>query len=374
MSVRAPSRALVLAALGALALGCVATGDGARVRGAGDVLVVANRPNQLNVVDLGARRVERTCTLPGPPTPGVLTLSPDNSVAYVIGGGMGEIWGVRLADCALVFSATQTQGNERVRSLAGITVSNDGKQLFVHQAPTKLFVDHYEVQPTRIAVYDTSAGTNALPVRTLPAPRQVTIMKTGADDTLYLCAPDILAMDPETGATRVVLESRDRKGTGFGPRDVLTVWNIGESSGELVRMYSALRWQEGAEGDVAQAQPFWGYEKVDLASGEASEAVLGPLEVGLFTGMTRPGRPDQFYATLTQLQRFDVPNARLDKSVDLDHSYYAIDFGTDGDTLYLTGTFNDIAIYDADSMTKLGNIVLPGGDMATGVPKIFRRR
>jgi len=371
---RALSRALALASLGALAAGCVATGGGTRAPGAGDMMVVANRPNNLHLVDLGAQRVERSCALPGPPTPGVLTLSPDNSVAYIIGGGMGEIWGVRLADCALVFSATQTQGNERVRTLGGITVSTDGKQLFIYQAPVKLFVDHYEVQDTRIAVYDTSAGTHALPARTLPAPRQVTIMKTGADGTLYLGGPDIVAMNPETGATRVALESRDRKSTGFGPRDVLTVWNIGESSGEFVRMYSALRWKPGAEGDLAQGEPVWGYEKVDLASGKASEAVLGPLEVTLFTGMTRPGRPDQFYATLTQLQRFDVPNARLDRSVDLEHSYYAIDFGTDGSTLYLTGTFNDIAIYDANSMTKLGNIVLPGGDMATGVPKIFRRR
>jgi len=369
------------ALLASLALACASptgpdaafAGGASRSAGAGDLMVIANRPNNLHLVDLGARRVERTCTLPGPPTPGVIAMSPDNSVAYIIGGGMGEIWGVRLADCALVFAAAQSQGNERVRTLGGITLSPDGQQLFIYQAPTKLFIDHYEVLDTRIAVYDTSAGTSALPVRTLPAPRQVTIMKTGADGTLYLGGPDILAMDPATGATRVALQSRNRKDAAFGPRDVLTVWNIGESSGEFVRMYSAPRWKPGAEGDAAQADAVWGYEKIDLASGKASEAVIGTLEVGLFTGMTRPGRPDQFYATLTQLQRFDVPNARLDKSVDLDHSYYAIDFGTDGSTLYLTGTFNDIAIYDADSMTKLGNIVLPGGDMATGVPKIFRR-
>jgi quinohemoprotein amine dehydrogenase beta subunit len=365
----------LLFGLACLALGCAgaSTSSAARAPGAGDMMVVANRPNNLHLIDLGAQKIERTCALPGPPTPGVIAMSPDNSVAYIIGGGLGELWGVRLADCALVFSATQSEGNERVRSMGGITVSQDGKQLFVHQAPTKLFVDHYEVQDTRIAVYDTSAGTNARPVRTLPAPRQVTIMKTGADGTLYLGGPDILAMDPETGETRVALASRSREDPAFGPRDVLTIWNIGDSSGEFVRMYSAVRWKPGAEGDAAQGQPVWGFEKIDLATGKASEAVLGPLEVGLFTGMTRPGRPDQFYATLSQLQRFDVPNARLDQSVDLDHSYYAIDFGTDGDTLYLTGTFNDIAVYDADSLTKLGNIVLPGGDMATGVPKIFRR-
>jgi quinohemoprotein amine dehydrogenase beta subunit len=382
----AAGRALAASALVALALGCAGAGGtaggakgAAPVSASGDMLVVSNRPNNLHLVDLAARRVERTCTMPAAAAPGTIAMSPDNSVAYIIGRAMGEIWGFRLADCALVFSAVESQGNERVRTLGGIATSPDGEWLYVHQAPVKLFLDHYEVQDTRIAVYDTSAGQNALPVRTLPAPRQVTIMKTGADGTLYLGGPDIFAMDPASGALRVALASRSRKEPGFGPRDVLTVWNNGDSSGEFVRMFSAPRWKPGAEGDPAQADLVWGFEKIDLASGTASTAVVGPIQqghrfVGLFTGMTRPGRPDQFFATFTQLQRFDVPNARVDESVDLEHSYYAIDFGTDGSTLYLTGTFNDIAIYDADSLEKLGNIVLPGGDMATGVPKIFRRR
>ncbi len=365
----------LLVALAAAALGCqtTATPTATSRAGEGDMMVVANRPNHLHLVDLAAQRVERTCTLPANATPGTIAMSPANDVAYIIGGGMGEVWGVRLADCELVFRAVQSQGNERVRTMGGIAISPDGKHLYLHQAPVKLFLDHYEVQETRIAVYDTTGGISALPTRTMPAPRQVSIMKAGADGTLYLGGPDIVAMNPETGATRVALLSRNLNDPKFGPRDVLTVWNIGESSGEFVRMFSAARWKPGAEGDVAQAELVWGFEKVDLASGVASDAVAGPLLNGLFTGMTRPGRPDQFFAALTQLQRFDVPNARIDKSVDLEHSYYAVDFGTDGRKLYLTGTFNDIAIYDAESMLKLGNIVLPGGDMSTGVPKIFKR-
>jgi quinohemoprotein amine dehydrogenase beta subunit len=377
---RTAARAVIWLAALAVGAGCASTppsGSGAspaaRASGQGDMMVVANRPNNLHLVDLGARRVERSCTLPANAVPGTIAMSPDNAVAYIIGKAMGEIWGVRLADCELVFTAVESQGNERVRTLGGIALSPDGKRLYAYQAPVILFPDHYEVQDTRVAIYDTSAGKDALPLRMLPAPRQVTIMKTGADGTLFLGGPDIVALNPETGEQRVALASRSRKDPAFGPRDVLTVWNIGESSGEFVRMFSAPRWKPGAEGDAAQADLVWGYEKVDLASGRASDAVVGPLLNGLFTGMTRPGHPEQFYATLTQLQRFDVPNARIDKSVDLEHSYYSIDFGTDGNTLYLTGTFNDIAIYDADSMTKLGNIVLPGGDMATGVPKIFRR-
>ena len=370
---------IALTAIALASLACATPGGegaslSARGTGAGDMMVVTNRPNNLHLVDLGARRVERTCTLPGPASPATLALSPDNAIAYVLGGPLGgNVWGVRLADCALVFSAAQSQGNTRVATMGGIAVSPDGKQLYLHQAPVKLSLDRYEVQDTRIAVYDTSAGDGAQPLRTFPAPRQVTIMKTSADGTLFLAGPDISAMNPATGETRVALQSRAPKDEVLGPRDVLTVWNIGESSNELVRMFTAPRWKPGAVGDMAQAEIVWGYERIDLASGVASDAVLAPLKVGLFTGMTRPGRPDQFFATLTQVQRFDVPNQRIDRSVDLEHSYYAIDFGSDGSTFYLTGTFNDIAIYDADTLTKLGNITLPGGDIATGVPKIFRR-
>jgi quinohemoprotein amine dehydrogenase beta subunit len=366
MRARAVALSLVLASLG-----CVHTvdADGGQTapRGYGDMMVVANRPNNLHLVDLGARKVERSCAMPSAASPGTIAMSPDNAVAYIIGRSMGEIWGVRLADCELVF----TRCSRGATSACARWAASDSRPM----ASGSTSIRRREAVPRSLRgqdirgspVYDTSASKDALAAH-VPAPRQVTIMKTGADGTLFLGGPDITAMNPETGESRVALASRNRVDPAFGPRDVLTVWNIGESSGEFVRMFSAPRWKPGAEGDAAQAEFVWGYEKVDLASGRASDAVVGPLLNGLFTGMTRPGHPDQFYATLTQLQRFDVPNARIDKSVDLEHSYYAIDFGTDGNTLYLTGTFNDIAIYDADSMTKLGNIVLPGGDMATGVP------
>lgn len=356
-----------------LGLGCASSGAGAARETGGDLMVIANRPTNLHLVDLAARRVLRTCSLPAVPSPGTIVLSPDRRTAYVLGGGMAEVFGIALDDCELVFSTQQSQGNERVRTMGGLTLSPDGRHLYVHQAPVTLFTDHYEVQPTRVAVFDTAAGKGAIATRTLPAPRQVTIMNTLADGRLILGGPDIYAMDPESGAVRVLLPSRSVADPAFGPRDVLTVWNIGEASGEFVRMFSAARWKPDAPGDAAQADLVWGYERVDLATGVASDAVIGPLENGLFTGMTRPGRPDQFYAVLTQLQRFDVPSQRITQSVDLEHSYYALDFGSDGETLYLSGTFNDVAIYDADTLARLGNIVLPGGDMATGGPKIFRR-
>jgi quinohemoprotein amine dehydrogenase beta subunit len=337
-----------------------------------DYLVVASRPNLVHLLDLEAQRVVRSCPLPAAGAPATLVLSPDHQIAYAL-AGLADVYGVSLETCEVVFSTAQSQGNERVRTLGSLAISPDGRQIYTHQNPTLLFTDHYEVQDTRLAIFDTSAGIGARPVRTLPAPRQVTILGTGADGTLYLGGPDFYAMDVASGKTRVALASRSRVEPGFGPRDVLSVWNIGDASGELIRLFSAPRWKEGAPGDLAQATSVWGYERIVLATGQAETHVAGPLEVTLFSGMTRPGHPDQLYAVLTQLQRFDVPNQRIAASVDLEHSYYTLTFGSDGRRLYLAGTFNDVAIYDADTLTRTGKIVLPGGDMVLTGPKLFRR-
>ena len=87
----------------------------------------------------------------------------------------------------------------------------------------------------------------------------------------------------------------------------------------------------------------------------------------------RPGDRNQFYAVLTQLKKYDVSQQKELMSVDLDHSYYCLNFSTDGSKVYLAGTFNDIAIHDADTLQKLGNIELPGGDMSLSTAQVFAR-
>ncbi|MDH5172880.1 MAG: quinohemoprotein amine dehydrogenase subunit beta, partial [Gammaproteobacteria bacterium] len=83
--------------------------------------------------------------------------------------------------------------------------------------------------------------------------------------------------------------------------------------------------------------------------------------------------PNQFYGVLTQLKKFDVAARKEVKSVDLDHSYYCINFSTDGSEVYLAGTFNDIAVYNADTLEKLANIQLTGGDMSLANSRVFSR-
>ncbi|MEQ9393994.1 quinohemoprotein amine dehydrogenase subunit beta [Haliea sp.] len=369
------TRALLVMSMALLAAGCD-TGtqsDASRQEStAGDLMVVMNRPNNLHVIDLGERRVLRTCELPGDFGPGTVVVAPDGKTAYALTNRFENVYGVAIDSCEIVFSARQSHGQERVKSFAGIAVSKDGRELYTHQSPTRLLTDRYEVQGARLAVYDTTGGLDSLPVRTHPAPRQVTIMATGEDGTVYLGGRDIFAMNPASGDVHVALPSQSADIALESQRDVLSIWPLGSVNNEMVRMYSAARFQDESQ-DMETADWVWGYERIDLGTGVAEDRVFGPLEVVLFSGMARPGRPQEFFGVLTQLKKFDVATAQELGSVDLEHSYYCINFASDGSELYLAGTFNDIAIYDPDTLEKLGNIQLPGGDMSLATAQVFRR-
>ncbi len=338
----------------------------------GDFMVVANRPNTVHLIDLAGREVVRSCKMPGRFSPGTVVMSPDKRLAYVLTNRFENIYGVDLDTCEIRFSAMQSQGHERVKSIASIAISVDGSELYTHQNPTRLLVDRYEVQDSRVAVYDTTAGLDAKPSRVFPAPRQVTIMAAGDDGTLYLGGRDIYAMNMKSGETRIALPSQSLYDPMETPRDSLTVWPLGGVNNEMVRMYSAARYQDESR-NLETADWVWGFERIDLTTGEPESKIFGPLEAVLFTGMARPSDRNQFFGVLTQLKKFDVQQRKELMSVDLEHSYYCINFATDGSELYLAGTYNDIAIYDPDTLEKKGNIELPGGDMAMANTRVFKR-
>ena len=337
-----------------------------------DYMAVTNRPNQLHLIDLATQKIVRSCELPGRYGSGTLQISHDKRTAFVLSNQFENIYGVDLDTCKSAFSAVQSEGDVRIKTIAAFAVSADDKELYVHQNPSHLLRDRYEVLDSRVAVYRIADGLEAKPVRTFPAPRQVIIAQTGKDGTLYLAGQDIYAMNPKTGVYKVKLASLTSTDPRYGPKDVLSIWPIGQQSGELIRMYTAPRYTDAAR-TPEKAEVMWGYERVDLATGAAEARDFGPLEVMLFSGMTRPGKRNEFYAALTQLKRYDVAKQQALKTADLEHSYYCVNFSSDGSKVYLGGTFNDIAIYNADSLEKIGNIQLPGGDMALTTAQVFSR-
>jgi quinohemoprotein amine dehydrogenase beta subunit len=337
-----------------------------------DYMATVSRPNILNLIDLHDNVLVRQCELPGGAAPGTLIVSPDRTIAYVLADGFADVYGIALDSCELVFSTNQSQGDIRVKSMSSIAVSPDGREVYTHQNRVQLKRDRYELQKPLIAVFDTGAGLDTQPVRTFDGPRQVTIMATDASGALYLGGPDIYRMDVATGDYEIALASRSLEDPAYGPRDVLNFWPLGEVNDEMIRMYGVSRYR-GESGDLDNADAVWGYERVDLKTGETEDQDFGPLETVLFTGMRRPGHLDKMYGVLTQLKEFDVPSQTETRSIELEHTYYCINFSTDGSRLYLSGALSDVAVYDADSLERITNIQL-SGDMGVANSYVFNRR
>lgn len=338
-----------------------------------DYVAVVNRPKKLHLIDMESAEIINQCDIPGDgeAVSGTLVMSPDTKVAYLLANNFEDLYGIEVDTCKLVFSAAQSSGNQRIKSLASLAISPDGTELYTHQNPVLLMSDHYKVEDTRIAVFKTDAGLKASVDRSFPAPRQITIMATDASGTLFMAGRDIFAMNITTGNYQIALPSASIDNPKISPRDSLTVWPIGDVSNEMIRLYGAAEWQ-GEPGDMEQARFFWGYERIDLNTGEAESLEFGPLTEVFFTGMTRPGHRNQIYAVLNNLVKFDLDTKTQVQSTPLPHTYYQINFSTDGSKVYLGGAADDIAIYDAESLQQLAVIPLTG-DQAMSTYQVFRR-
>ncbi|MDT4849218.1 quinohemoprotein amine dehydrogenase, beta subunit [compost metagenome] len=59
--------------------------------------------------------------------------------------------------------------------------------------------------------------------------------------------------------------------------------------------------------------------------------------------------------------------------MDTDHTYYTMGLNKAGSKVYIAGGYKDIAIYDADSLKRIGQVYLPGGDMGLSGLQVFVR-
>lgn len=338
-----------------------------------EFLVTVTRPNTtLHLIDLQKNEVIRQCDLPAGPGPGTLVMSPDNTIVYILTNHFSDIYGVNIDNCNVVFSTQQSTGNIRVKSIASIAISPNGKEIYTHQNRVKMMNDHYELLSPQIAVFDTSAGLNVKASRSYNAPRQIATMDTLESGELVMGGQDIFLMNIHSGEYDIILPSLNDKQPGYSGKDVLTVWQMGKINNEFYRMYSRAKYN-GEEGDLTNAEYIWGHEIVDLKTGKAEAKDFGPIETVLFTSIRRPGQLNRVYGTLNDLKEYDSTTQKLIRSVDLPYTYYCINFSHDGSKIYLSGALADVAVYDADTLENLATIPLTGdGAMSTSI--VFKRQ
>lgn len=370
---KASARTGVGAALLASGITTAFAASGGALTPGKEYMVVANYPNNLHVLDLAEDKLMKSCSLPDAFGPGIIQVSPDKKTAYILNNRFGDIYGIELDTCKTTFQASMSlEPNERAKSMFSIAVSADGKELYSVQNPTILEKDHYVVQQPRLAVYDTSAGLNAKPVRVLPAPRQISVMQAAKDGSLYMAGADLYKVDPKTGASSVAIPMRNWERPLYSPPDVLYAWPIQTVTNDFMLLYTAVKFTD-EKMDMDTAAFVYGYMNVDLETGATETVDFADLTEIYFTGARSPKDPNLMFGVLNTLAKYDIKEKKKIASAEVDHAYYVVNTNRDGSKVYLAGTWNDVAVYDADSLKKLGNIQLPGGDMSLGTPQIFVR-
>ncbi|WP_323030894.1 quinohemoprotein amine dehydrogenase subunit beta [Brachymonas denitrificans] len=338
-----------------------------------EYLVTANFPNNMSFTDTATDTVVKTCTLPDAFGPGTIQMSPDRSRAYILNNHYGDIYGVEVDTCKTVFHARLSQApTERAKSMWSIAVSPDGKELYSIVNPTTINRDHYVVEQPRLQVYRTDGGMNAKPVRTFPAPRQTTLMQAGDDGALYVVGPDVYRVNVKTGERTVWVPLRNWTRAGYGQPDVLYIWPQQRAQHALNFLITAPKFKDDKK-DLDTATYKYGYVNIDLKTGKKEVKDFAEFTEVYFTGAISPKDPNVMYGVLNHLHKYDIRQQKLLQSADLAHTYYTVTPNTSGSKLYLTGTYNTVAVYDADSLKKLRDVKLPGGDMAASTGQIFKR-
>jgi quinohemoprotein amine dehydrogenase beta subunit len=356
--------------LAAAALGCaVAALPGATAAVAKEYILAVSKQNNLHVIDARARQVVNTCTLPGRGSPVVIAPSPDASIAYVLTNGWGEVVGVNIDSCEVVFHAVLSQGNVRARSIAGITLNRDGTELFAQVSETELLPDRYQIRPMhRILVYKTDAGIEAEPYRSFDIPRGHTIMAPSHDGkTLWSFGHEVRQFDIASGQIlqEILLNSWEDERPTYGDPDGLSFWPLYDNLDVMIFPYFApiFASREARDaGDWDQLTDFViGITRVDLRTNEWTQNDITSMDVLIFS-MTEDLRdPKIMYGVYTQLSKYNTETGELVGRVDLDHTYYSVAVAAEGDELYIGSTFNDIAIHSTDTLEQVAKIDLPGG-------------
>jgi len=336
-----------------------------------DYLATVGRTNDLYIVDGKTDELYKSCKLKGSYKSGGLVISPDGNKAYVLQDNWQAIYGYDMNTCENFFRAKLSYDNVRAMSIFSFTLSKDGEKLYTISNPTEIQTDRYKVLDPAFKTFNTSDGLDAKPVNSFKAPRQVTIMATADDGSVYASGSNLYKINPEKKEVSIAAKLRHWGKANYSSPDTLAMWPIGNVSNEFMLMYTAAKFPN-SDMNMDEAKFVWGATRLDLTTGKIEQEDFAPLETIMFTGITHPNDSNILYGVLTDLTKFDRKNQKVIKRVDLDHTYYCINFATDGSKLYVGGALNKIAIYDPETLEQIKTIVLPDGDVGAGTLQVFR--
>lgn len=334
-----------------------------------DFILAPARPDKLIVVDTEKMAVDKVITIKDAgPTPMVPVVAPGGQTAFVTVNKTESIVKLDLTTGETLARVDLSTADERVKTLFGLALSPDGKTLAAYQSPVRLLPTHFEVQPTRIALYDAETLTLQ---KTFEVPRQVTLIAWSRDGTrLYGLGRALHVMDPATGTLIEDKPIQSWRPETYTQPDVLAVWSQHESSDVMaVPFYTMLKDKAPTDPEAART----GLLTMDLDSGEMTMRDVRAMDVFYFSTAVNPAK-NRAYGAYNVLESFDLEQGASIKRVGLPHSYYSVNVSTDGGTVWLGGALGDLAAYDAETLEKKGQIDLPGNaSMSLTSVRLFTR-
>ncbi|NMG14687.1 quinohemoprotein amine dehydrogenase subunit beta [Aromatoleum bremense] len=352
-----------------VALCCVAASASAI---AAEYLLTVTRPNTLHVIDPAKREVVRSVRIPGDGVPGTITVPKDGKVAYVLTNRMESVVGIDLDTGNQVFRADFSSPGKRIKGFFAAAVSEDGRELYVHQAPVVLGRSEYQVEDTYIAVFDTADGVGAKPRRTFPAPRRISLLApTGNKDHLLALGWDMYLFNIRSGTIEKTYPIRHWDRPGLGEPDVLAMWGTFEQARALSTPYFVAK--TDAAPDSAEAFKA-GIAVFDLDAETLKTVEFENAQTAMFSSVINPVARNEAFLVMNQLSKVDTETGKLIKRVDLEQTFYAVNISGDGKEVYVGGALDKIVIHDAETLEKTGEIMMPGGaDQSIGWLRVVRR-
>ncbi len=342
----------------------------AQYAAARDYLIAPARPDKLVVVDTEKMAVDKVIQIEeAGPTPMVPVVSPDGRFVYAIVNRTESVVKIDLQTGDTVGRIDFTTGEERVKALFGMDISPDGKTIVVFQSPVRLELSHFEVQPTRIAFYD----TETLELKhAAESPRQITLLMYSADGSkVFGVGRQLHVFDAATGRKIDEKPIQDWDKGKRTPPDVLAIWSQFESSGILsIPFYSMLADRDPDDPEAWRT----GLLTLDRESGELNMRDVETMDVFYFSTAANPEKT-RAYGAYNVLQSFDLTKGEPIKRVPLPRSYYSVNVSSDGKTVWLGGALSDLAAYDAETLERKGHVDLPGGaSISLASVRLFTRQ
>ncbi len=281
-------------------------------------------------------------------------MSPDQRIAYLLVAKMERIVGIDIRTGRQVFRADLSSPAESVKDFFAMTVTPDGKELVAYELRTILRPSEYVVEEPRFAVFRTDAGLAARPIRSFPAPRRVHMLLARPDGkSIYALGFDLYEYNLGTGRLIATRGIKNWKLPNHSQPDLLAFWPVTEPTGVFTSPITS------DVGQGAHSIPMTALMSLDLKTGALSYDDFESSSAAIFSTVLSPDKKHAFgvYSTLSSI---DVDAHRLERRVNLDHTFYAINISSDGRQLFLGGTNCDVGFYDSATLEKLAVLKLPG--------------